>query len=74
MDALNAPDALSEVFKLVSRANKYIDETMPWALSKDESKISELKTVMYNLSECIRIAAIYLKPFMTKCPNIILSA
>ncbi len=74
MDGLNAPEAISEVFKLVSRANKYIDETMPWSLAKDESKKERLGTVLYNLSECIRISAIYLKPFITKAPDVILSA
>ena len=74
MDGLNAPEAISEVFKLVSRANKYIDETMPWSLAKDEKKKERLGTVLYNLSECIRISAIYLKPFITKAPDVILSA
>lgn len=74
MDSLNAPDALAEIFRLVSRANKYIDETSPWILAKDENKKRRLGTVMYNLCECIRISAIYLKPFMTKSPNIILEA
>lgn len=74
MDGLNAPEAISEVFKLVSRANKYIDETMPWSLAKDENKKERLGTVLYNLSECIRISAIYLKPFITKAPDVILSA
>jgi len=74
MDALNAPDALAEIFNLVSRANKYIDETTPWILAKSEEGKCRLATVMYNLAESIRIAAIYLKPFMTKCPDIILSA
>ena len=74
MDGLNAPEAISEVFKLVSRANKYIDETMPWSLAKDENKKGRLGTVLYNLSECIRISAIYLKPFITKAPDVILSA
>ncbi len=74
MDGLNAPEAISEVFKLISRANKYIDETMPWSLAKDESKKERLGTVLYNLSECIRISTIYLKPFITKAPDVILSA
>lgn len=74
MNALNAPDALGEIFKLISRANKYIDETTPWILAKDESKKSRLGTVLYNLIETIRIATIYLKPFTTKCPVIVLSA
>ncbi len=72
MDALDAPLALSEIFRLVQRANKYIDETTPWILAKDESKKERLKTVMYNLAESIRIAAIYLKPFITVAPDKIL--
>lgn len=74
MDALNAPDALSEIFKVVSRANKYIDETTPWVLAKDESKKARLGTVLYNLSETIRIVTVCLKPFITKCPNEILGS
>jgi methionyl-tRNA synthetase len=57
-------NALVEVFKLSSRANKYIDETAPWVLAKDESKKTRLATVMYNLLESIRICAVLLKPFM----------
>ena len=72
MDALDAPLALSEIFRLVQRANKYIDETTPWILAKDESKKERLGTVMYNLAESIRIAAIYLKPFITVAPDKIL--
>lgn len=73
MDALNAPDALAEIFRLVQRANKYIDETMPWALAKDESKRARLGTVLYNLAECIRIASVMLKPFLTRLPDVILA-
>ena len=72
MDALSAPDALIEIFKLIQRANKYIDETTPWILAKDESKKERLGTVMYNLAEAIRISAIFLKPFITKAPEVIL--
>ncbi len=74
MDGLNAPDALSEIFKLISRANKYIDETTPWILAKSPETKGRLQTVMYNLAESIRISAIFLKPFMTKSPDVILSA
>ena len=56
--------ALEEIFKLVSRANKYIDETTPWILGKDESKKARLATVLYNLLESIRIAATLLSAFM----------
>ena len=58
MEALNAPDALAEIFRLVQRANKYIDENAPWILAKDESRRGRLGTVLYHLSACIRIAAI----------------
>ena len=56
--------ALAEVFKLISRANKYIDETAPWVLAKDEGKKDRLATVMYNLLDTIRISAALLTPFM----------
>ncbi len=74
MDGLNAPEALNEIFALVSRANKYIDETTPWILAKDENSKARLSTVMYNLAESIRIAVIFLKPFITKAPDIILAS
>lgn len=74
MEKLNAPDALAEIFALVSRANKYIDETTPWLLAKDETKRERLGTVLYNLAECVRIAAILLKPFLTKAPALILKS
>ena len=73
IDAIDVPTALSEIFRLIERANKYIDETEPWKLGKDESKKERLSTVMYVLAECIRIAAILLKPFITKAPDKILS-
>lgn len=57
-------DALEQIFVLVSRANKYIDETTPWALAKDETKKARLATVLYNLLETIRISATLLNPFM----------
>lgn len=56
--------ATDEVFALLRRSNKYIDETMPWALAKDESKKERLGTVMYNLLEAIRFAAVELKPYL----------
>ena len=68
MDKLNAPDALSEIWKLISRANKYIDETTPWVLNKSGDK-ARLSRVMYNLTEAIRIATILLKPFLTTTPS-----
>ncbi|MBQ6262997.1 MAG: methionine--tRNA ligase [Clostridia bacterium] len=60
MDSFHISDALSEVFSMLRRANKYIDETTPWVLAKDESKKERLGTVLYNLLESIRIAAILL--------------
>ncbi|MBO5851179.1 MAG: methionine--tRNA ligase, partial [Clostridia bacterium] len=58
IELIDVPSALVEIFKLVQRANKYIDETEPWKISKDESMRDRLKTVMYVLAECIRISAI----------------
>ena len=58
------PQALSEIFKLISRANKYIDETMPWELAKSEENFPRLATVLYNLAEALRFAAVLLCPFM----------
>ena len=73
MDKLNAPDALSEIWKLISRANKYIDETTPWVLNKSGDK-ERLSRVIYNLTEAIRIATILLKPFLTTTPQKIFEA
>ncbi len=64
MDTLHVADAVSDIFRLLDRANKYIDETMPWSLAKDPDQISRLATVLYNLLETIRIAAILLEPYM----------
>ncbi len=64
MDALKVADAIDEIFTLLRRANKYIDETMPWALAKDESKADRLGTVLYNLLEAIRFAAVMLEPYL----------
>jgi len=64
MEAYAFQDALVEVFKLVSRSNKYIDETAPWSLGKDDTKRARLASVLYNLLECIRICAVLLTPFM----------
>ena len=64
IDNLLVPEALVEIFRLVQRANKYIDETMPWVLAKDESKKARLGTVLYNLAETIRISAVLLSPFV----------
>lgn len=70
---LDIPNSLTEIFKVLSRANKYIDETEPWKLNKDESLKGRLGTVLYNLAECIRVCSIALKPFITKAPNKVLS-
>ena len=64
IDAYKVADALGEIFTLFRRANKYIDETMPWALAKDETKKDRLATVLYNLSEAIVIGTILLESFM----------
>ncbi len=64
MDAFRVADALDGIFTMLRRANKYIDETMPWALAKDESKRGRLGTVLYNLLECIRQAGVMLTPFI----------
>ena len=64
MNELKVADAIDEIFVLLRRANKYIDETMPWALAKDESKHERLGTVLYNLLEAIRFAAIALEPYL----------
>ena len=64
MDAFQFSVALNEVWRLISRANKYIDETMPWALAKDEAKKPRLLSVMKNLCEAIRVSAIFISPVM----------
>ncbi|MGO5166613.1 MULTISPECIES: methionine--tRNA ligase [unclassified Candidatus Paralachnospira] len=64
MDELRVADAISEIFTLFKRCNKYIDETMPWALAKDEEKKPRLATVLYNLVESITIGASLLESFM----------
>ena len=64
MDKLRIADAISEIFTLFKRCNKYIDETMPWALAKDEEKKARLETVLYNLVESISVGASLLESFM----------
>lgn len=64
MEDLKVADAISEIFVLFKRCNKYIDETMPWALAKDEAKKDRLATVLYNLVEGINMGASLLAPFM----------
>ena len=64
MDNLRVADALEEVIDLFRRCNKYIDETTPWVLAKEDSKKDRLSTVIYNLVEGIRIGAVLLQAFM----------
>ena len=64
MDKLRVADAMTEIFNIFKRCNKYIDETMPWALAKEEEKQDRLATVLYNLAESIMIGASLLEPFM----------
>ena len=64
MDAFHPHFALEEVFKLIQRANKYIDETAPWVLAKDDAKKARLASVMYNLLEALRVALTLLMPFI----------
>ena len=73
-DSLHIADAITEIFTLFRRANKYIDETMPWALAKDESKKARLNDVLYNLSEAIQIGASLLDSFMPETSTKILAA
>ena len=68
MDKMEFSTALSEVWTLISRANKYIDETQPWVLAKEEEKRAELNSVMVHLAESLRIVAILLQPVMTETP------
>ena len=69
LEKMDFPNALAAIWKLISRANKYIDETAPWVLAKDESQKSVLGTVLYNLMESIRISTILLAPFMPLVPG-----
>ncbi|MDD6572782.1 MAG: methionine--tRNA ligase, partial [Thermoflexaceae bacterium] len=73
MDDLRVADAMTEIFTIFKRCNKYIDETMPWALAKDESKKARLQTVLYNLVEGITIGANLLEPFMPETSEKILT-
>ena len=69
LDKLQFSTALSEIWKIISRCNKYIDETMPWVLAKDEVNSARLAQVMYNLVESLRITAILIEPFMPETPE-----
>ncbi|MCI8911211.1 MAG: methionine--tRNA ligase [Clostridia bacterium] len=69
MDEMRAPEALETVFKVIQRANKYIDECTPWILAKTDEGKERLKTVLYNLCESIRMSAVILQPFLTQTPS-----
>jgi len=71
MEKLAFSEALNEIWNVVRRANKYIDETAPWVLAKDETKKAELANVLYNLAETLRIVAIAIGPVMPNTPEII---
>ena len=71
MNDLRIADSLDSIFELFRRCNKYIDETMPWVLAKDESKLDRLNTVLYNLVESIRIGTVLLQAYLpATCSNI----
>ncbi|MEG0527546.1 MAG: methionine--tRNA ligase [Longicatena sp.] len=72
MDGLHVGEAIDEIFTLLKRCNKYIDETTPWALGKDEAQKDRLATVLYNLLESIRFAAVLLHSFMPETSEKIL--
>ena len=64
MNGLKVNEALEDIFELLKRSNKYIDDTTPWILAKDEANNDRLKTVLYNLLESIRISAVLLRAFI----------
>lgn len=66
IDALKIPEALESIWTLIGRANKYIDETTPWILAKDEEKKERLGTVLYNLLETLRFVSVMISPFLTE--------
>ena len=69
MDELRIADAIDEIFTVLRASNKYIDETTPWILAKDENEQDRLKTVLYNLVESIRVCAVYLQAFLPDTAN-----
>lgn len=71
LDKMLFSDALSEIWTLIRRANKYVDETQPWILAKDEEQKAKLANVLYNLSEAIRIVSVLIQPFMPNTPKLI---
>ncbi len=73
MESYHISDALASIFRMLDRANKYIDETTPWILAKDEAKQARLGTVLYNLLETVRIGAVLLTPFLPETAEKIFS-
>ncbi|KEO83165.1 methionine--tRNA ligase [Tumebacillus flagellatus] len=71
LDKMQFSLALGAIWDLISRTNKYIDETAPWVLAKDEGNKSRLNTVLYNLAESLRISSILVQPFLIKSPGVI---
>ncbi len=69
MDEFQFNQALAAIWRLVNKANKYIEETAPWSLAKDPAKVSRLGTVLYNLAESLRIATVLVGPFMPNTPG-----
>ena len=69
LDKLQFSTALAEIWRAISRTNKYIDETMPWVLARDEASKPRLAEVMYNLAESLRITSILIQPFMPETPE-----
>ena len=69
MDDLHVGEAIEEIFEVLRKCNKYIDDTTPWVLAKDESKKDRLETVLYNLLESIRVCAIFLSPYLPDTSN-----
>lgn len=73
MNNLEIGSAIDEIFEVLRRSNKYIDETTPWALAKEEDKKDRLETVLYNLIEAIRVCAVFIEPFLPETSEKILS-
>lgn len=73
MDEYKTAEALDLIFAVLKRSNKFIDETLPWVLAKDEEKKDRLETVLFNLCESLRICAVLLKPFMPETSDNIIS-
>lgn len=69
MNRVDLSSALAAIWRLVGRANKYVDETAPWNLAKDPAQKERLATVMYNLAECLRFITILASPFMPLLPQ-----